>query len=72
VKEFLKSVKICQSYCRKFGGFLFLEHSVVAALLAAAAAETGASDATWRIDTNARFQTIFPTFVIFNVKVTVT
>jgi len=28
VKEFLKSVKIWQSYCEKFGGFLFLEHSV--------------------------------------------
>ena len=28
MKEFLKSVKIRQSYCQKFGGFLFLEHSV--------------------------------------------
>jgi len=28
VKEFLKSVKIWQSYCEKFGDFLFLEHSV--------------------------------------------
>jgi len=28
VKEFLKSIKIWQSYCPKFGGFLFLEHSV--------------------------------------------
>ena len=28
VKEFLKSVKIWQSYCQKFGGFLFLEHSL--------------------------------------------
>jgi len=28
VKEFWKSVKIWQSYCQKFGGFLFLEHSV--------------------------------------------
>jgi len=28
VKEFLKSVKIWQSYCPNFGGFLFLEHSV--------------------------------------------
>jgi len=29
VKEFRKSVKIWESYCQKFGGFLFLEHSVV-------------------------------------------
>jgi len=28
VKEFWKSVKIWQSYCQKFGGFLLLEHSV--------------------------------------------
>ena len=28
VKEFLKLVKICESYCQKFGGFLILEHSV--------------------------------------------
>jgi len=28
VKEFLKSVKMLQSYCQKFGGFLFLGHSV--------------------------------------------
>jgi len=29
VKEFLKSVKIWQSHCPKFGGFLFLGRSVV-------------------------------------------
>ena len=29
VKEYLKSIKIRQSYCPKFGGFLFLEHSVI-------------------------------------------
>jgi len=29
VKEFLKSVKIWQSYCQKFRGLVFLEHGVV-------------------------------------------
>ena len=29
VNEFWKSFKIWESYCQKFGGFLFLEHSVV-------------------------------------------
>jgi len=28
VKEFWKSAKISESHCQKFGGFLFLEHSV--------------------------------------------
>jgi len=28
VKEFWKSVKIWESYCQKFGAFLFLEHGV--------------------------------------------
>jgi len=29
VTEFLKSVKISQSYCQKFRGLVFLEHGVV-------------------------------------------
>jgi len=29
MKEFEKSVKICQSYCQEFGGPVFLEHSVL-------------------------------------------
>jgi len=28
VNEFWKSVKIWESHCQKFGGFLLLEHSV--------------------------------------------
>jgi len=33
VKEFWKSVKIWESYCQKFDGFLFLEHGVCCELL---------------------------------------
>ena len=28
VKEFLKSVKICQSYCQSLGAWFFLKHGV--------------------------------------------